>query len=76
MRPCSNNFMMFSKKIKLTKVTIRSGSVCQTQVSLELYLYTEKNYLLEKNCKGDGNDGEPDARRKLEFEKKAKIGWN
>ena len=26
--------------------------------------------------KGDGNDGEPDARRKLEFEKKAKIGWN
>ena len=23
--------------------------------------------------KGDGNDGEPDARRKLEFEKKAKI---
>ena len=26
--------------------------------------------------KGDGNDGEPDACRKLEFEKKAKIGWN
>ena len=26
--------------------------------------------------KGDGNDGEPDARQKLEFEKKAKIGWN
>ena len=26
--------------------------------------------------KGDGNDGEPDAHRKLEFEKKAKIGWN
>ena len=26
--------------------------------------------------KGDGNDGEPDARRKLKFEKKAKIGWN
>ena len=26
--------------------------------------------------KGDGNDGEPDARRKMEFEKKAKIGWN
>ena len=26
--------------------------------------------------KGDGNDGEPDARQKMEFEKKAKIGWN
>ena len=31
---------------------------------------------LLKSIKGDGNDGEPDARRKLEFEKKAKIGWN
>ena len=26
-----------------------------------------------KVIKGDGNDGEPDARRKLEFEKKGKI---
>ena len=26
--------------------------------------------------KGDGNDGEPDARRKLEFEKRPQIGWN
>ena len=30
----------------------------------------------QPTLKGDGNDGEPDARRKLEFEKKAKIGWN
>ena len=38
-----------------------SDSCFNTQVSL---------------IKGDGNDGEPDARRKLKFEKKAKIGWN
>ena len=43
------------------------------------------NYSYVFHCeeiKGDGNDGEPDARRKLEFEKKAKnwlelknYGW-
>ena len=26
--------------------------------------------------KGDGNDGEPDARQKTEIGKKAKNGWN
>ena len=26
--------------------------------------------------KGDGNDVELDAHRKLEFEKRPKIGWN
>ena len=36
------------------------------------------NHHIENKYKGDGNDGEPDARQKLEFEKKGQklVGIN
>ena len=36
---------------------------------------TRRLYKIVWQIKGDGNDGEPDARQKLEFEKKPNIGW-
>ena len=32
--------------------------------------------MAQLSIKGDGNVGEPDAHRKLEFKKRPKIGWN
>ena len=70
----------FAYFITIISVIISLKLSCYVGRKLGLNMVTEEialvpfRYLLKE--KGDGNDGEPDARRKLEFEKKAKIGWN
>ena len=57
-------FSFFHPKVKVKKTISLTSFVFWGLVGLKVLI------------KGDGNDGEPDTRRKLEFEKKAKIGWN
>ena len=80
----SNEHDQMSCKIPVNVLFTHGNAPDQTHRIKRFNKTSNKNFIYRPNKqlfeyrnyeKGDGMNGEPDARRKLELEKRPKIGW-